>query len=119
MFITRIRPYCKFNPIATSAYMPPVMSPATARSSQRARRLLPGRLREERRRGGPVLRPHDLELALLPLAHDPRSGDVLAVFELDLANDGVELGAGDVLAQRLAVEPHLLHRRLEDLQPGP
>src|SRR5687768_11154474 len=103
MFITRISPYWMFRPIATRAYMPPVMTPATARSSQRLR-LLPRRLREHDRCGGTVLRPHHLELALLPLADDAGGGDVLAILEADLADDGVELVAGDVLAQRLAIE---------------
>src|SRR5687768_15760301 len=104
MFITRISPYCTFRPMATRAYMPPVMSPATARSTQRPR-LLPGGLREDHRRRRPRRRPHDLELPLLPLAHDARSRDVLAVLEADLADDRVELVGGDVLAQGLAVEP--------------
>src|SRR5262245_33520320 len=113
MFITRMRPYCRLSPIATSAYMPPVMRPATVRSSHRPIELFPGRLREERGSRGPVLGPDDLELALLPLAHDPGRSDVLAVPEADLADDRVELRARDVLAERLAVEPDLLHRLLE------
>src|SRR5262245_49138072 len=158
MFITRISPYWRLSPMATSAYIPPVMSPATVRSisrltarnavrapaspaqsrpggrqrqasRRRARSVGRGakppsessksRLGEERGRGGPIGRPDDLELTLLPLAHDAGRGDVLAVLEADLADDGVELGARDVLAQGLAVEPDLLHRLLEDLQPRP
>src|SRR5262245_750864 len=119
MFITRMRPYCRLSPIATSAYMPPVINPATVRSSHRPIELLPGRLGEECRGRRPVLRPDDLELALLPLAHDPRRRDVLAVLEADLADDRVELGARDVLAERLPVEPDLLHRLLEDRKARP
>src|SRR5687768_17295188 len=111
MFITRISPYCTFRPMATRAYMPPVMNPATARSTQRPR-LLPGRLREDRGCGRACGGPHDLELPLLPLAHDARGRDILAVLEADLADDRVELVAGDVLAQGFAVEADLLHRRL-------
>src|SRR5687767_12379883 len=102
MFITRMRPYWRLRPTATSAYMPPVIRPATVRSIQRLttrrrgarsprRVLLPGRLREERGRGGAIGGPHHLELAFLPLADDTRCADVLAVLEADLADDRVEL----------------------------
>src|SRR5687767_13323232 len=104
--------------MATRAYMPPVMSPATARSTQRPR-LLPGGLREDHGRGRARGGPHHLEFALLPLAHDARSRNVLAVLEADLADDRVELVARDVLAHGLSVEPDLLHRLLEDLQARP
>src|SRR5262245_8198495 len=118
--------------------MPPVIRPVAARSSQRltplgpggrqagrplppprVRPLLPLGLGDDRWRRRPRRRPDHLELALLPLADRPREGDVLAVLEADLADDGVELAGGDRLTERFPVEAHLLHRLLEDLKPGP
>src|SRR5262245_16584577 len=114
------------------------MSPVAARSSQRptavragsrragearpppcARRLLPLGLGDDRRRRRSRRGPDHLELALLPLADGPGEGDVLAVLEADLADDRVELAGGDRLAEGLPIQPHLLHRLLEDLQAGP
>src|SRR5512139_1298887 len=122
--------------------MPPVINPETAssiqsdmgdrgservdgpgRKSARGRRitqrLLPGLLGEERRAGRAVRRPDHLELATRPLADDARRGNVLAVLEADLPDDGVELVVGDVVAERLAVEPDFRDRLLEDLEARP
>src|SRR5690348_13890035 len=100
--------------------MPPVISPP-ARSSAHPEKdtcLLPGRLRHQLR-GGAVFRPDDFEVAALPLRHRARNRRVLAALEADRAEDGLELVLRDVLAQRLAVQPDLLHRLLQYLQPGP
>src|SRR5690606_32387440 len=63
--------------------------------------------------------PDHFELAALPLADGSGHAGVLAILEGDLAQNGVELGRGDVVAQRLAVEAHLLDGLLQDLEAGP
>src|SRR4030067_958883 len=72
-----------------------------------------------RGRGARRAPPPPLTPAPLPLAHHARRGDVLAVLEADLADDGGEFVAGDVVAQRLAGQTHLLPRLLHYLQSGP
>src|ERR1044071_5542523 len=102
--------------------MPHVIRPATARSANSdavTARALPGLLREHGGRGRVVLGPDHLELAVLPLADGAWRGDVLAALEADGADDGLELGGGDVIAQGLAVQADLLDRLLHDLQARP
>src|SRR5688572_25718837 len=125
MFMMRISPYCRFSPRATSAYTPPVMRPEASSSSQAPKDmrvpwvLLPGGLRRVQRGGGDRLRPHHLELAVLPLAHAAGRGHVLAALEADRPEDGLVLGLRDVVAQRLAVQTHLGDAGLDDLQRRP
>src|SRR5436190_198022 len=99
--------------------MPPVIKPPASSSAHPlSDTLRPRRLRLERR-GGAVLGPDHLELAVLPLRDRARDRGVLAAVETNRPEDGLELALGDVVAQRLAVEPDLGHRLLQDLQPGP
>src|SRR3989304_1197794 len=78
----------------------------------------PGRLGDDGGAGGPALGPEDLELALLPLPHHAGGGDVLALGELDGAGDGLELGRIQHGLDLRAVEAHLGHALLENLQRG-
>src|SRR5690606_26326365 len=64
-------------------------------------------------------RPDHLELALLPLRDGAGRRDVLAALEAHRPDDRLVLGARNVVADRLAIEPHLRDRLREDLQAGP
>src|SRR5690606_38929666 len=67
-------------------------------------RLLPGRLRNQRRTGAVTIQRGDgLELAVLPLADHPAAA-VDLILQRDLADDGVEGAAAYLLRDRLAVE---------------
>src|SRR3990172_5801648 len=109
--------------------MPPVIRPAPTMSTSSVTftplpfgRLPsgsgPGRLGDDGGAGGPALGPEDLELALLPLAHHAGGGHVLALGKPDGAGDGLELGRIQHGLDVRAVEAHLGHALLENLQRG-
>src|SRR3989304_5030254 len=109
--------------------MPPVIRPAPTMSTSSvsftpppfARQPSgsgPGRLGDDGSAGGPGLGPEDLELALLPLAHHAGRGNVLALGKPDGAGDGLELGRIQHGLDLRAVEAHLGHALLENLQRG-
>src|SRR5215216_2828084 len=117
----RATPYCSVSPMATSAYMPPKVTPESvtsnsmyphsllgarhsvalftssmmrhgeARSQQRS--VLPGGLGHHGRADAGALRRHASEEAVLPLADQPEIVLHHVVDKLHLAQHGVE-GAG-------------------------
>src|SRR6266850_7552046 len=81
-------------------------------------KLLPSGLRDDELGGSAIRRPHNLEVPADPLTDGAGELDLRSL-EPDRPDDRRVLAGRDVVADRLAVDAHLLDRRLHDLEPGP